>query len=87
VAVKVEMHEDAAMEGIAAKFGHVIRANRERRGLSQEALAALAGLNRNYLGEIERGTSVPSVVILQKLADALAEKLSTLMSECEQLDD
>lgn len=37
------------MIAIAIKFGYVIRANRESRGLPQEALAELANLNRSYL--------------------------------------
>jgi len=72
------------MSAIAVKFGRVTRSNRERRGLSQEALAELANLNRTYLGEIERGVVVPSIDTMQKLANALGEKLSTLIRQCEQ---
>ncbi len=74
------------MTAIATKFGTVIRENRERRGLSQEALAELANLNRSFLGEIERGIAVPSIETMQKLADAFGEKLSTLLSQCEKND-
>jgi len=72
------------MSAIAIQFGSVLRANREQRGLSQEALAGLADLNRSYLGEIERGIAVPSIETLQKLAYALGEKLSSLISQCEK---
>ncbi len=74
------------MIAIAIKFGLVIRANRESRGLSQEALAELANLNRSYLGEIERGVAVPSIETMEKLALALSEKLSDLISQCEHDD-
>jgi len=74
------------VSAIATKFGQVIRSNRELRGLSQEALAELADLNRSYLGEIERGTTVPSIETMQKLADALNENLSALIGQCEQND-
>jgi len=74
------------MIAIAIKFGQVVRACRESRGLSQEALAELANLNRSYLGEIERGVAVPSVETMQKLALALGEKLSDLIKQCEQDD-
>lgn len=74
------------MSAIAINFGRVLRANREQRGLSQEALAGLANLNRSYLGEIERGVAVPSIDTIQKLADALGERLSSLISQCEQDD-
>ena len=74
------------MSALAIRFGNVLRAAREQRGLSQEALAGLASLNRSYLGEIERGVAVPSLDTLKKLADALGEKLSDLISQCEQDD-
>lgn len=70
----------------ANRIGQVIRTNREQRGLSQESLAALADINRSYLGEIERGIAVPSIETLQKLADALGEKLSVLIAQYEKLD-
>lgn len=72
---------------IAVKFGRVIRILREKRSLSQEALADLAGLSRSFLGEIERGDAVPSIKTLQKLADALGEKLSFVIGQYEQLND
>jgi len=88
---RVESSESLAdtgdMSAIAVKFGRVIRSFRERRGLSQEALSDLAGLSRSFLGEIERGDAVPSVETLQKLADALGEKLSFIVCQYEQLND
>ena len=74
------------MAAIPVRVGRIIRLNREQRGLSQEALAELADLNRSYLGEIERGLAVPSIETLQKLADGLGEKLSALIQQYEQLD-
>lgn len=74
------------MSSIATKFGQIIRSIREVRGLSQESLSELAHLNRSYLGEIERGTVAPSIETMQKIADALGEKLSALISLCEQND-
>lgn len=75
------------MSATAVRFGEVIRSLRERRALSQEALSELAGLSRSYLGEIERGSSAPSLDTLQKLADALEEKLSYVISLYEQQPD
>ena len=75
-----------AVSEIAIKLGAVLRATRVRRRLSQEALAELAGLNRTYLGEIERGDAIPSIVTLQKLADALGDPLSELIRQYENQD-
>jgi transcriptional regulator with XRE-family HTH domain len=44
---------------------------RNDRGLSQEALAELCGLNRNYVGMLERQENSPTVDVLEKLAKAL----------------
>lgn len=74
------------MTAIAIRFGRVVRTNREKRGLSQESLAELADLNRSFLGEVERGTALASIDTLQKLADALGERLSDLIRECENDD-
>lgn len=44
---------------------------RQERGLSQEELADLAGLNRNYVGMVERRENAPTVDTLEALAKAL----------------
>ncbi len=44
--------------------------------MSQEDLAFKAGLNRAYVGYIERGERKPTVDTLAKLAKALKVKLS-----------
>lgn len=75
------------MSAIANKLGRVIRLERERRRLSQEALSELAGMNRSFVGEIERGEATPTVATLQKLADALGIKLSELIKQYEEQPD
>jgi transcriptional regulator with XRE-family HTH domain len=44
---------------------------RRERGLSQEELADLAGLNRNYVGMVERRENAPTIDTLEALAKAL----------------
>jgi XRE family transcriptional regulator, regulator of sulfur utilization len=72
------------MSAIPNRLGRVIRFERERRQLSQEALSELAGMNRSFVGEIERGEATPTIVTLQKLADALGLKLSELITRYEE---
>jgi XRE family transcriptional regulator, regulator of sulfur utilization len=74
------------MTATGIKIGRIIREHRKRRGLSQAALAALANVNRTYLGEIERGAAMPSIETIQKLAVALNERLSGLMEELEKVN-
>jgi transcriptional regulator with XRE-family HTH domain len=44
---------------------------RRERGLSQEELAGRAGLNRNYVGMVEREENAATVDVLEQLARAL----------------
>lgn len=48
-----------------------LRRIRVRRGLSQEALAADANVDRSYVGRLERGIENPTVNILERLASCL----------------
>jgi transcriptional regulator with XRE-family HTH domain len=66
------------------QFSMVLRQMREERGWSQEQLAERADLNRSYLGEVERGSAVPSIVTVSKLAGALDIRLSSMIARCER---
>ena len=70
--------------GPSTRFGPVLRQLRVSRGWSQEHLAAQAGLNRSYMGEIERSAAMPSLATAEKLAHALEVALSELISHCER---
>lgn len=52
-------------------FATNLRRIRRAKGLSQEALAVDAGVNRTYLGNLERGTQYVGLEIIGRLADAL----------------
>lgn len=65
------------------RFGIMLRAERLKRSLSQEALAELSGLSRNYVSSIERGEVSPSLTTLEKLASALGISITKLMSKYE----
>ena len=74
----------APVESIAKRFGTVLRRRREAAGISQEDLAAKAELHRNYVGLLERGKQVPSILVVEKLAAALGTTISSLMRDVEK---
>ena len=70
---------------INKQLGYRIRYLRQNKGLSIEALALEAEINRNYLGDLERGMRNPTVVVLNKIAKALDADLSTLFEGIREL--
>ena len=56
---------------IKQAFGARMRQLRKAKGLSQEALAFNCGLDRSYLGAIERGEKNVSLINIHRIADAL----------------
>jgi transcriptional regulator with XRE-family HTH domain len=57
--------------GLKQTVAKNIRMLRLARGLTQEELSELAGINRNYTGMIEREERSPTVDTLEKIAAAL----------------
>ena len=55
----------------AEMFGQAVKRWREKRGLTQEALAHEAGITTSYAGQVERGAKVPSLTVVLKLCRAL----------------
>jgi transcriptional regulator with XRE-family HTH domain len=58
-----------------------LRRIRVRRGLSQERLAFDAGVDRSYVGGLERREENPTVDILDRLARTLSVPISDLFVE------
>ena len=65
------------------KFGEQVRRLRKAKGLSQEQLAELAGLHRNYIGGIERGERNVALLNIVRLARALKVSPSYLLEGIE----
>ena len=61
-------------------FGATLRRLREARGLSQEGLAELAGVHRNYVGDVERGERNISLLNLLHFARALRVRPADLLA-------
>jgi transcriptional regulator with XRE-family HTH domain len=60
------------------KLGCAIRAIRTKKGLSQEEVALISGLDRSYLGGIERGQHNVAIINLQRIASALDVEITVL---------
>jgi transcriptional regulator with XRE-family HTH domain len=60
------------------KIGNNIRKLRLNKDLSQEALALNSGIDRSYLGGIERGEHNVAVINLEKIAQALEIPIANL---------
>ena len=60
-------------------FGENVRNRRLSLRLSQEALANIAGIDRTYLPDIEKGKRNVSLVVANKIAKALELRLKDLL--------
>jgi DNA-binding XRE family transcriptional regulator len=67
----------------AKAFGIVVRGFRKQVGLSQEALAHMADIERTHFSSIERGTNQPSLWLILKIARALGVSSADLMAATE----
>ena len=68
----------AKPKDILTRFGERVRLLRKQAGLSQEAFADLCGLDRTYIGGIERGTRNVALRNIEAIADALKISISEL---------
>lgn len=66
-----------------AAFGLVLRELRKRQGLSQEKLAQVAEMERNYVSLLERGQNSASVKNIFSLAKALKITVAEFMGMVE----
>ena len=62
-------------------LGETIRAYRESAGMSQEKLAEIADLSRNFIGAVERGEDTLSVEALIRIAKALKVRVRDLVAD------
>jgi len=67
-----------------AAWGNALRAFRLERGLSQEALAEAAALDRTYVAGVERGERNPTLASLFRLTKAMDIGVSDLALRAER---
>ena len=66
-------------------FGRAIRELREESAITQEDLAHRSGLDRSYMGGIERGERNPSLKNIFRVADGLGVSAGALFERFEKL--
>jgi transcriptional regulator with XRE-family HTH domain len=71
------------MQGLQKQVGLRLRALREEKELSQEALAAACNLHRTYIGLIERGERSLSLTTIEVIAKALDVPAARLFEPIE----
>jgi len=81
---RVNRQADPSGSRLAKHLGSTVRRFREKQGWSQELLAERADLNRSYVGELERGEAIASLVTLEKLAAAFGIGASQLLTHAER---
>jgi transcriptional regulator with XRE-family HTH domain len=70
---------------LASRFGDAVRRHREIIRLSQEELAARAGLDRTYISGVERSARNPTLKVMQRLSAALGVDLDVLFGTAREL--
>ncbi len=68
-----------------AAFGNALREIRTQRGISQEAVADICGLDRTYISGIERGERNPSLTNILKIASALEVRPAEIHDRAEAI--
>ncbi len=69
------MDTNEEINDLRNKLAEEIKALRSEMGLSQEALALSANVDRSYVSQLERGIGNPTLTILKRISDALGAKV------------
>jgi len=65
-------------KGFLVKTGARIRSLRKKKGFSQEDFALEIGLDRTYVGGVERGERNLSALNIKKIADGLGVNIAAI---------
>ena len=64
-------------------FGKRVREARKSKGISQERLAEIAGIDRSYMGNIERGEKNITLKKVYEICDALDIEIQELTNDID----
>ncbi len=70
---------------LANFYGQAIRRQRELLRLSQEELAARAGIDRTYISGVERGVRNPTLDVMQRISNALGSDLDVIFATAREI--
>lgn len=76
--LKIRKQQDRGVVDYLKILGGRIRERRKSLGFSQEDLAHESGLDRSYVGRVERGQHNLTVLALMKLCDAMRCDIASL---------
>lgn len=77
-------HMNSAQDEVKLAFGRAVRRLRTKKGLSQQILALECGLDRTYIGSVERGERNVSLVNIIRIAQALGVPTATLLRDIDR---
>jgi XRE family transcriptional regulator, regulator of sulfur utilization len=72
-----------AMENINDQISKNLKQIRKEKGLTLDELAEISRVSKSMLGEIERGGTNPTILILWRIVEGLKIPLTRLMSETD----
>ena len=70
---------------VAKAFGRALSEQRAAVGVSQEALALTADVDRTFVSQMERGIRQPTLTTVWKLAAALRIRPSAMITRMEEI--
>jgi len=79
------MRPTAGREQLRRAFSDTVRILRARAGLSQEKLAMQSGVNRGYMGGMEREKHTPTLESIYRLLPALGVSFVEFATEFERV--
>ena len=69
-----------SFDDLRIELANEIKQSRRLLGLTQEALALQAEVDRTYVSQLERGVANPSILILHRISTVLGMDLSLSLS-------